>query len=417
MNIIEELDARGLIDNFSNKENVKKLLESKPTIYCGFDPSFKSLQLGNFIMITILKRLQKAGCKIIAVLGGATGMIGDPSGKKAERQFQDEDTLKNNAIAVGKQLSKYIDTSDPSKGEIVNNYDWWSKINTISFLRDFGKSFQINYMLDKEIIKSRLDVGISYAEFSYMLLQSGDFKYLYDNYHCTIQIGGGDQWGNLTSSLDFLRRTREEAKDSCEVFSIKLITDSQGKKFGKSESGALYLDETLTSPYHIYQYFMNVSDDDVNKYLKIFDNRSIEEINEIVKKHNEAKELRLGQKELAKVVVTLVHGEDKALKCERMSQALFKDDFTGLDEDELKELTNGLNVIESSDISLLDALVSSKLASSRREARDFVNNNAIKINGEKINDIEKILTENDTLKGGYIFLKRGKKNYAVIKFN
>lgn len=417
MNIIEELDARGLIDNFSNKENVKKLLENKPTIYCGFDPSFKSLQLGNFIMITILKRLQKAGCKIIAVLGGATGMIGDPSGKKAERQFQDEETLKNNAIAVGKQLSKYIDTSDPSKGEIVNNYDWWSKINTISFLRDFGKSFQINYMLDKEIIKSRLDVGISYAEFSYMLLQSGDFKYLYDNYHCTIQIGGGDQWGNLTSALDFLRRTSEEAKDNCEVFSIKLITDSQGKKFGKSESGALYLDESLTSPYHIYQYFMNVSDDDVNKYLKIFDDRSIEEINEIVKRHNEAKELRLGQKELAKVIVTLVHGNEKALKCEKMSQALFKDDFTGLNKDELKELTQGLNVIESNDISLIDALVSTKLASSRREARDFINNNAIKINGEKVIDIEKVLTKKDTLNGGYIFLKRGKKNYAVIKFN
>ena len=417
MNIIEELDARGLIDNFSNKENVKKLLESKPTIYCGFDPSFKSLQLGNFIMITILKRLQKAGCKIIAVLGGATGMIGDPSGKKSERQFQDEETLKNNAIAVGKQLSKYIDTSDPSKGEIVNNYDWWSKINTISFLRDFGKSFQVNYMLDKEIIKSRLDVGISYTEFSYMLLQSGDFQHLYDNYHCTIQIGGGDQWGNLTSSLDFLRKTREEAKDNCEVFSIKLITDSQGKKFGKSESGALYLDEKLTSPYHIYQYFMNVSDDDVNKYLKIFDNRSIEEINEIVKKHNEVKELRLGQKELAKVLVTLVHGEEKALKCEKMSQALFKDDFTGLSEDELKELTQGLNVIESGDISLLDALVSTKLASSRREARDFVNNNAIKINGIKVNDIEKVISKNDTLDGGYIFLKRGKKNYSVIKFN
>lgn len=416
MNIIDDLEQRGLLDNFSNEEKVRELLNSKKTIYCGFDPSFKSLQLGNFVMITILQRLQKAGHKVIAVLGGATGMIGDPSGKKAERQFQDEETLFENAKCIGKQLAKYIDTSDPEKGVIVNNYDWWSKINVISYLRDYGKSIQVNYMLNKEIVKSRLEVGISYTEFSYMLLQSGDFQYLYDKYHCTLQIGGGDQWGNLTTALDFVKKTREESKDECEVFAAKLITDSQGRKFGKSESGALYLDKNYTSPYHIYQYFMNVGDEEVEKYLKIFDKRNIEEINEIVREHNERKELRLGQKELAKVVVTLIHSEEEAKKCEKMSIALFKDDFSDLKEDELKQLTDGLVVIEKdNDIPLLDALIETKLASSRREARDFINNNAVKINGGKETNLEKVLSKNDSLDGGYIFLKRGKKNYAVIK--
>lgn len=415
MDIIDDLERRGLLDSFSNKEKIHELLKTKQTIYCGFDPSFTSLQLGNFVMIALLQRLQKAGHKIIAVLGGATGMIGDPSGKKAERKFQDEETLFKNAQAIGIQLAKYIDTSDPEKGVIVNNYDWWSKINVISYLRDYGKAIQVNYMLNKEIVKNRLDVGISYTEFSYMLLQSGDFRHLYDNYHCTIQIGGGDQWGNLTTALDFVKKTRESAKDECEVFSIKLITDSQGRKFGKSESGALYLDKNFTSPYHIYQYFMNVGDEEVEKYLKIFDSRSVDEIEKIVKQHNERRELRLGQKELAKVLVTMIHSEDEAKRCEKMSTALFKDDFSDLKADDLKQLTDGLVVVnKDNDISLMDALIETKLASSRREARDFLNNGAIKINGNKEADLERILTKNDILDGGYIFLKRGKKNYAVI---
>ncbi|MCI7220767.1 MAG: tyrosine--tRNA ligase [Candidatus Enterosoma sp.] len=417
MDIIEDLERRGLLDNFSNKEKIKELFKEKQTIYCGFDPSFKSLQLGNYIMITILKRLQKAGHKIIAVLGGATGMIGDPSGRNSERSFQDENTLFENAKAIKNQLAKYIDTSDPEKGIIVNNYDWWSKINTISFLRDYGKMIQINYMLDKETVKRRLDTGISFTEFSYMLLQSGDFQKLYDDYHCTIQIGGGDQWGNLTCALDFVKKTREESRDQCEVFSVKLITDSQGKKFGKSENGALYLDPELTSPYHIYQYFMNVSDQEVEKYLKIFDDRDIAEIEKIVSEHMAHPEFRTGQKELARLLVTMIHGKRQAERCKLMSEALFKDDFSSLEEDDLKQLTDGLCVFNASeDISLQDALVNCKLASSKREARDFIKNGACKINGNKQNDLEKVITKEDCLNGGYIFLKRGKKNYAVIKY-
>ena len=416
MNIIDDLERRGLLDNFSDEERVKKLFDTPQTVYCGFDPSAKSLQLGNFIMINILQRLQKAGHRVIAMLGGATGMIGDPSGKKSERKFLTPDQVMENAECIRNQLTKYIDTSDPEKGLIINNYDWWSKTNVLSYLRDYGKNFQIGYMLAKDIVRSRLEVGISYAEFSYMILQAGDFDHLYQDYHCTMQFGGGDQWGNLTTALDFVKK-KEGSDCGAEVFSFKLITDSQGKKFGKSESGALYLDPTMTTPYHIYQYFMNVSDADVLKYLYIFDDRPVEEIDEIYRKHLEHPELRFGQKELSRVIVTKLHGEEVAAECEKMSVALFTDSFTGLSEQGLRDLTEGLVVLPcESEISLLDALINTKLASSKREAREFISNGAVKVNGEKINDLSFVIRKENSLQGGYIFLKRGKKLYAALKF-
>lgn len=416
MNIIDDLERRGLLDNFSDEERVKKLFDTPQTVYCGFDPSAKSLQLGNFIMINILQRLQKAGHRVIAMLGGATGMIGDPSGKKSERKFLTPDQVMENAECIRNQLAKYIDTSDPEKGLIINNYDWWSKTNVLSYLRDYGKNFQIGYMLAKDIVRSRLEVGISYAEFSYMILQAGDFDHLYQDYHCTMQFGGGDQWGNLTTALDFVKK-KEGSDCGAEVFSFKLITDSQGKKFGKSESGALYLNPTMTTPYHIYQYFMNVSDADVLKYLYIFDDRPVEEIDEIYRKHLEHPELRFGQKELSRVIVTKLHGEEVAAECEKMSVALFTDSFTGLSEQGLRDLTEGLVVLPcESEISLLDALINTKLASSKREAREFISNGAVKVNGEKINDLSFVIRKENSLQGGYIFLKRGKKLYAALKF-
>ena len=416
MNIIDDLERRGLLDNFSDEERVKKLFDTPQTVYCGFDPSAKSLQLGNFIMINILQRLQKAGHRVIAMLGGATGMIGDPSGKKSERKFLTPDQVMENAECIRNQLAKYIDTSDPEKGLIINNYDWWSKTNVLSYLRDYGKNFQIGYMLAKDIVRSRLEVGISYAEFSYMILQAGDFDHLYQDYHCTMQFGGGDQWGNLTTALDFVKK-KEGSDCGAEVFSFKLITDSQGKKFGKSESGALYLDPTMTTPYHIYQYFMNVSDADVLKYLYIFDDRPVEEIDEIYRKHLEHPELRFGQKELSRVIVTKLHGEEVAAECEKMSVALFTDSFTGLSEQGLRDLTEGVVVLPcENEISLLDALINTKLASSKREAREFISNGAVKVNGEKINDLSFVIRKENSLQGGYIFLKRGKKLYAALKF-
>jgi tyrosyl-tRNA synthetase len=413
---MDDLEKRGLLDNFSDKEKIHKLFDTPQTLYCGFDPSAKSLQLGNFIMITILQRLQKAGHRVIALLGGATGMIGDPSGKKSERQFLSPEKVMENAECIRAQLAKYIDTSDESKGIIVNNYDLWSSINILTFLRDYGKNFQVGYMLAKDIVKSRLEAGISYTEFSYMILQSGDFDNLYNKYHCTMQFGGGDQWGNLTTALDFVKK--KEGNDcGAEVFSFKLITDSNGKKFGKSESGALYLDPEMTTPYHIYQYFMNVSDADVKKYLYIFDDRDIAEIDEIVKNHLEHPELRNGQKELAKVIVTKLHGAEAAESCKKMSVALFTDSFKDLNSKELSELTDGLVVLNAENgINIADALISLKLASSKREAREFINNGAVKVNGEKISSLDTMLTKENALDGGYIFVKRGKKNYACLKF-
>lgn len=414
--LIEDLERRGLLESFSDEKKIKEMLKTKRTVYCGFDPSAKSLQLGNFIMINILRRFQKAGHRVIAVLGGATGMIGDPSGKQSERKFLEGGQVKENAECIRKQLSKYIDTTDPEKGIIVNNYDWWSKTNILDFLREYGKKFQVNYMLSKEVVKSRLEVGISYTEFSYMILQSGDFLRLYKDEGCQIQFGGGDQWGNLTTSLDFVRRSLGNEAEA-EVFSFKLITDANGKKFGKSENGALYLDPEMTSPYRIYQYFMNVSDTDVRKYLYIFDDRPIEEIDALYEGHMAHPELRQGQKELAKTIVTSLHGKEAAESCLRMSTALFSDDFHGLGEKELSQLTDGLVLLKTKEsLPLVDALIQMKLASSRRESREFIKNGAVKINGEKVTDLEKVLTKEDALPGRYVFVKRGKKNYASVLF-
>lgn len=412
--IIADLFERGMLDNFSDREKIEQMLKTKQTIYCGFDPSARSMQLGNFVMITVLRRLQQAGHRIIAVIGGGTGMIGDPSGKKSERSFLEAETVKANVEAIKIQLSRYLDFSDPKRGLIVDNYDWWSSINVIEYLRDYGKVFPINYMLSKEIISSRLESGISYTEFSYMILQSGDFYRLHRQYGCNLQIGGGDQWGNLTSSLEMVRKKCGKDEEA-EVFSVKLITDSEGRKFGKSERGALYLDATMTSPYFIYQYFINVGDADVGRYLKIFDDRSLEELDAIVRKHFEQPELRLGQKELAASIVTTIHSSAVAADCVKMTEALFKDDFAGLSAGQLAEIAEGIKTVNAgSGLTLIQALTDLALATSRREAREFLKAGSIKVNGRKETDENLVLTAENSLEG-YYFIKRGKKNYACLK--
>ena len=265
-NIIEELNYRGLIAQYSNEEKVKELLNSKQTFYCGFDPSASSMHLGNYVMISLLKRLQLAGHKVIALVGGATGMIGDPSGKSSERNLQTKEKLEENTASIKAQLERFIDLSDPDKGAIVNNYDWLGNMPMIDFLRDYGKFFSINYMLSKEIVKSRLESGISFTEFTYQILQSIDFYHLHHALGVTIQLGGNDQWGNLTSGLELIRKIDGEEEEA-EVMTAHLILRSDGKKFGKSEKGALFLDPKLTSPYRLYQYFMNVPDEDAIRFL------------------------------------------------------------------------------------------------------------------------------------------------------
>ena len=414
INVIDDLNYRGLIKEYSNEENVHKLFESKQTIYCGFDPSASSMHIGNFVMISILMRLQRAGHKIIALVGGGTGMIGDPSGKSKERNLLTPDKVQENTNAIKRQLERFIDLSDPEKGMILNNYDWLGKVSLLEYLRDTAKFFPVNYMLSKDIVKSRLDAGISLTEFCYMTLQSYDFKYLHDKYGVNIQIGGNDQWGNLTAGLDYIRKT-EGDEEKVECMTAHLITRSDGKKFGKSEDGALFLDRNLTSPYKLYQFFFNQSDEDSVKYLKVFTFLPKEEINEIEKEHLANLGARIAQKRLAYEVVKIVHSEEDAEEAKKMSEVLFSNNFASLKEESLKELFANAKIEVKESMKLEDLLIFIKAASSKREAREFIKNNAVSVNGEKVNDGLKEFNKNDALFGKYLVVKRGKKNYYLVE--
>lgn len=414
INVIDDLNYRGLIKEYSNEENVHKLFESKQTIYCGFDPSASSMHIGNFVMISILMRLQRAGHKIIALVGGGTGMIGDPSGKSKERNLLTPDKVQENTNAIKRQLERFIDLSDPEKGMILNNYDWLGKVSLLEYLRDTAKFFPVNYMLSKDIVKSRLDAGISLTEFCYMTLQSYDFKYLHDKYGVNIQIGGNDQWGNLTAGLDYIRKT-EGDEEKVECMTAHLITRSDGKKFGKSEDGALFLDRNLTSPYKLYQFFFNQSDEDSVKYLKVFTFLPKEEINEIEKEHLANLGARIAQKRLAYEVVKIIHSEEDAEEAKKMSEVLFSNNFASLKEESLKELFANAKIEVKESMKLEDLLIFIKAASSKREAREFIKNNAVSVNGEKVNDALKEFNKDDALFGKYLVVKRGKKNYYLVE--
>lgn len=414
--IVDELKARGLVKDFSNEDEVRELLKTKQTIYCGFDPSASSMHVGNFVMISMLMRLQRAGHKIIAIVGGATGMIGDPSGKSKERNLQGVETLKANTQKIKEQLERFIDLSDPEKGMILNNYEWLGAMDLLTYLRDYGKFFPVNYMLSKDIVASRLEAGVSYTEFSYMILQSIDFLKLHQNYGCSLQIGGGDQWGNLTSGLELIRKIEGvDAKVGC--FTVPLLLDQNGKKFGKSEDGALYLDAKLVSPYKIYQYFINVSDDDAARYLKVFSFHSLEEIAALTKEHYEHLGARIAQKALAYEVVELIHGKAKAEECKKMSEVLFSGEIKSLSKENIEELFGGFKVEQPKGLLIEDLLIAIKAASSKREAREFISGNAVAINGEKVCDLTHVVDEKDALFGEYVVIKRGKKNYYLVKFN
>lgn len=414
MNIIEDLRFRGLIKDYSNEKEVEELLKTPQTIYCGFDPSASSLHIGNFVMISLLMRFQRAGHRVIALVGGATGMIGDPSGKSSERNLQTMEKLQENTNSIRRQLERFIDLDDPSKGLLINNYDWIAPMSTLEFLRDYGKHFSINYLLAKDIISSRLESGISFTEFSYNILQAIDFLKIYDKYGCRIQVGGSDQWGNLTSGLELIRRARgSEAK--AEILTCHLITRADGKKFGKSEKGALFLDPELTSPYQLYQYFINVADQDAVRYLKVFTFLTKEEIIEIEKEHLANLGARVGQKALAYEVTKIIHGKDKADEALQMSQVLFSGDIKSLNKKQLEEVFGDLTVEVEGEKILEDLLIEIKAASSKREAREFIKNNSISINGEKINDAVKVISKNNALYGEYTLVKRGKKNYYLVK--
>ena len=414
-NIFDELKARGLIEQFSDEERVKELLSTPTAVYCGFDPSAASMHLGNYVMISLLMRLQKAGHKIIAVVGGATGMIGDPSGKSKERNLQSKEKLQENTESIRAQLERFLDLSDPSKGELLNNYDWIAPMGVLDFLRDYGKLFPINYMLSKEIVSSRLQSGISFTEFTYQILQSIDFYLLNRDKGVTIQIGGNDQWGNLTSGLELIRKLNgENAK--AEVMTAHLITRSDGKKIGKSEDGALFLDPELTSPYQLYQYFINCPDDDAVRYLKVFTFLSLEEIAAIEKEHLANPGARIAQKELAYEVTKDIHGEKEAHHAIEMSNALFSGNLSSLSEKDIEILLGSLKKEVAEGINLVDLLVALGAASSKTQARTFVSQGSVLVNGNKETDLAKTFSKGDALFRKYLVVRRGKKNYYLASF-
>ena len=414
MNLYDDLKWRGLIKDVSNEEEAKRLLnEESVKFYCGFDPTGESLTVGHLVQIVRMLLLEKYGHTPIVLIGGATGLIGDPR-QTSERKLLTLDESLKNADKIKNQLSQFL---NPEKSIFVNNYDWIKNIDMISFLRDYGKHFSINYMLAKDTVQKRLDVGISYTEFSYMLIQAIDFLHLYRTYDCKIQFGGSDQWGNITTGLELIRKLEGDESKAVGL-SSPLLLKADGSKFGKSESGALWLDKELTSPYEIYQYFVNASDQDVINYLQTLTLLSKEVIEDLEEKLKKQPELREAQKKLAEEVTELMHGKQALNEALRVTNALFSGDFNDLNENEFKMIEKTLDVAHlKNGTELVDALVETKLASSKREARQFITSNAVSINGEKVDDLAYTLSQEQTYHNRYVMMRRGKKKYALVILN
>ena len=418
MNIFEELKERGLVFQTTDEEAlVKALTEGQVSYYTGYDPTADSLHLGHLVAILTSRRLQLAGHKPYALVGGATGLIGDPSFKDAERSLQTKETVDGWVTKIQNQLSRFLDFENgDNKAVMVNNYDWFGNVSFIDFLRDVGKYFTVNAMMSKESVKKRIETGISYTEFAYQIMQGYDFYELNDKYNVTLQIGGSDQWGNMTAGTELLRR---KADKTGHVMTVPLITDSTGKKFGKSEGNAVWLDADKTSPYEMYQFWLNVMDDDAVRFLKIFTFLSLEEIAEIEKEFNAARHERLAQKILAREVVTLVHGEEAYKQALKITEQLFAGNIKSLSAKELKQgLNNVPNYAVQADDNrnIIEVLVAAKISPSKRQAREDVQNGAIYINGERIQDLDYTLSDDDKINNELTVIRRGKKKYFVLTY-
>ena len=406
MSFYDELVWRGLVKDVAGEDIKEKLNNEKITFYWGTDPTADSLHLGHYSSLVTAKRLMKAGHNPILLVGGATGRIGDPR-PTAEREIISIETLNKNIDGIDKILD--------GKAKLVNNYDWFKGYEFLDFLRDIGKYINVNYLLDKDIISRRLETGITYAEFSYTLIQGYDFLKMFKDLNCTMQVAGSDQWGNITTGLELIKKlTGKEAY----AFTMPLILDANGKKFGKSEGNALWLDINKTSSYELYQYLINSDDAVVINYLKVFTFLSPEEIEKIAKEHQENPHLRLAQKELARCIITDLHGIEEFNKAINISEKLFEGNFEGL---ELKDIEVGLkgvpNFIIAENTKLIDILVDNKVCSSRREAREFLNANAISINGKTVTDEYMIINKDIAIEKQIIIIRRGKKKYFIAKFD
>ncbi len=406
MTVVEDLKWRGLIKDISSPELEEKLNNGGMTFYIGTDPTADSLHVGHLSSFLISKRLKNAGHNPILLVGGGTGMIGDPR-PTTERAMISKEQVTANYNSLRKQVE------DIFGFEVVNNHDWYKDINVIDFLRDYGKYFNVNYMLDKDIIRRRLETGITYTEFSYMILQALDFKYLHENKNVDLQCAGSDQWGNITAGIDLIRKS---TGDEVYGFTMPLVTDSQGKKFGKSEGNALWLDKTKTSSYKLYQFFVNVEDSMVIDYLKIYTFLSKEEIEEIEKAHLEHPELREAHKALAREIITFLHGKDEYEKAVNLAKNLFENKFKDLSKSDIEELFGTEEVKEvEANTNIVDFVVNMRIASSKREAREFISNGAISINGEKIDSIDTVIDESMFIENAYIVARKGKKKYYIGK--
>ncbi len=404
MTFFEELQWRGLVQDISSPDLIEKLNEGGLTFYIGTDPTADSMHIGHYSSFLISKRLAQHGHHPLLLVGGATGMIGDPK-PDAERPMITKEEVDHNIKGLTEQAERIFGF------EVVNNWDWTKDINVIDFLRDYGKYFNVNYMLAKDKVKSRMETGITYAEFSYMILQALDFLYLYENRGCTLQVAGSDQWGNITSGIELIRKKLDK-----EAYGMvmPLVTDSTGKKFGKTEGNALWLDKNKTSSYELYQYLINLEDSMIIDYLKKLTFLTPQEIMDIEKEHNEAPHLRVAHKALAKDIIVGLHGEEEFNKAVQISNALFSGDLTGLTAE---EILLGMKMVPSinltGEIKLIDLLVDNGICTSRREAREMLASNAISINNEKLTDENEIIDNSRAIDGKVIVIRKGKKKQFI----
>lgn len=406
MTLFEELEWRGLVKDLAGDDIKDKLDNSKLTFYWGTDPTADSLHLGHYSSLVTAKRLAKAGHHPILLVGGATGLIGDPR-PTAEREIISKEVVDKNIVGLSKQVSEIVG----GDVEVVNNYDWMKNFSFLDFLRDVGKYINVNYMLDKDIIRRRLETGITFAEFSYMLIQGYDYLHLFKEKGVTLQAAGSDQWGNITTGIDLIKKMTGE---SVYGFTMPLILDSTGKKFGKSEGNALWLDEDKTSSYELYQYLINTDDLKVEEYLKVFTFLSKEEIESIMLKHKERPEERLAQKELAKQIITDLHGEDSFNRALKISQDLFSGDIKSFTSKDIEDAFKGLTPFTvNTDLNIVDLLVDKGICSSKREAREFIGNGSITLNGERITDLDFMVSRNNCIDSKYLVVRRGKKKYYI----
>lgn len=415
--LLEDLKWRGLVYQQTDESGIEEILNKEQvTLYCGADPTADSLHIGHLLPFLTLRRFQEHGHRPLVLIGGGTGMIGDPSGKSEERKLQTEDQVEDNVQGISKQMHKIFEFGTEKGAKLVNNKDWLGQISLIDFLRDYGKHVGVNYMLAKDSIQTRLEHGISFTEFTYTILQAIDFGHLNKTFNCKIQVGGSDQWGNITSGIELMRRMYGQTE--AYGLTIPLVVKSDGKKFGKTEGGAVWLDASKTSPYEFYQFWINTTDDDVIKFLKYFTFLEKEEIEALEKSLNEAPHLREAQKALAENVTRFIHGQAALDNAIRISKALFAGDLQSLSAVELKE---GFKDVPQVDLNhettnIVEAIVESGISSSKRQAREDVNNGAIYINGVRQQDVNYELTNEDKIEDEFTIIRRGKKKYFMVNY-